>query len=213
MAYPSVFIAIIAIFGLYLFYNSYYFQVLLRKHRSKNNFVNEFRERVKGKFYGKGYFNTHSEFITSGEYVSLKKRSKVDYRSCYNAVSFRTPDADWEMFFVLERDGIKYREQVILRAFPHHMRIKSEGTAEKSLSRLSVYSNNKYLSGIIESSDMHDMFHTILKENGDIMHIYHNNLYTNLIVNPHVTVDFAMEVIKDMNIIKNKVYRRGIMEY
>jgi hypothetical protein len=214
MAIATPFIILIILIAVFILYNSYFFQSLLKQFISKNKFSNEFKERVKGKYYSKGHYNADFEFLSSRDYIQLKRRNKVEYRSCYNAVSFKTVDSVWELFFVLERDGIRYKEKLILRCFPYNMRIKSEGTAEKSLSRLHVFSNNRYLSGIIEGAELSEIFESILKYNGDIIHIYNNNLSCKLNFNyKEISVDDVMSMINKIHTVKNKVYRRGIMEY
>ena len=204
---------LIIVFACYILFNSYFVQVRFRKYISRKSFVLDFRDRVKGRFHSEGHYNIHSDFLTSVEYKKLKRRTRVDYRSCYDAILFKTQDADWELFFVLERHGIKYKERVILRAFPYHLRIKSEGTVERSMSQLNMYSNNRYLSGVIEGPEMNGLFHDILKVHSDILHIYENNLFCNLKFRDDLTVDFLMEVVSKMHVIRNKVYRKGIMEY
>ena len=213
MNFAMFFILLIVIFVFLILFNSYFFQLFIKKYSSKKFFVENFKESVKGKFYSQGYYNTNFEFLSSYEYNKLKKRSKIDYAKCYNVVSFKTTDSIWELFFILERDGIDFKEKLIIRSFPSNMRIKSEGTIERSISRLNIYSNNRYLSGVIESSELSGLFDSILNKNSDNIHIYNNNLTCSLLYSKDISVDFILDVIHKLNIAKNRIYKRGIMEY
>lgn len=201
-------------FTMYVFYSSYRFQRLLRQRSLNKNFLGDFLLSVKGNFRSRAYFAISHRVVMPEEYKSFSRKHRLSFSECYNIVTFKTPDANWEFFFHMVKEGVKYNEILNIRAFPKHNKIRSEGNVEKNYSRLNIFTNNRYLTGILESSDTRDNLKWILRNNGDILLVSGNNLHFKIFVDPKkITVNRVMDIIKAMNFIKNKIYRDDVLEY
>ncbi len=213
-----MFIYIFALFvvflGIYILYNSFTFQIFIRKVRVKNKVLDEFVSKVRGTYVSSGYFSLSHKIIYEKEYISLSNRVKKEYGNCYNVVKFRTADANWELFFHLLKEGLKFSEIMTVRVFPNDIKIRSEGNIEKIHSRLNIFTNNQYLSRILEDSHMKNHLNFLLQSNGDMGLIAHNNIHFKTFTSGvSVEVNDILEIIKSINYIKNKVYVKGVMEY
>lgn len=200
-------------FVLYLGYSSYSFQVFLRKFLVKKSFVFDFLDKVKGIFISSGYYALSYKILSSKEYSKLKKRYKIEYGGCYNVVKFKTTDANWELFFYLVREGIKFKDILVIRAFPTGVILKSEGNVEKLHSRLNLYSNNRYLTHILEENSTQQTLNWLLRSNSDVLQIFNNNLHYKITLENRLSSERVLEMIKALNIIKGKIYKKGLLEY
>ncbi len=210
----DLFLLVFSLFVLYLIINSYYFQVLLHRMRIRKNFINQFKLSVKGIYYPSGYFAISHHFVTPEEYRSFSNRHKLSFSKCYNIVTFKTTDANWELFFHLVKEGGSYSEILTIRVFPKNLRIKSEGNIEKNYSRLNIFTNNRYLTSILERKDTNDYLNWLIRHNGDILLISHNNLHFKAFLKSRkLSVNRALDMIKAMNGIKNNIYRDDVLEY
>lgn len=199
---------------IYIFYSSYYLQFHLKKRKLKLNLVKEILKNVKGDFYDKGYFAQSHKIIKLEEYRSLSTRHKLPFSMCYNLITFRTADANFEFFFYMVKDGVKFSEIMNLRVFPKYNLIKSEGNVEKNYSRLNTFTNNRYLTAILETPDAENNLKVLLRVNGDILLLSHNNLHYKTFMNSsELNVELLMDMIKSMNHIKNKIYKDNVLEY
>lgn len=198
----------------FVIYNSYSFQVLLYRNRMKNSYIKDFASNVKGNFMSKGYFaNTH-KIVTKENYSSMSNRYKSSFHSCYNIVTFKTPDCSWELFFYLISEGLSYREVMAIRAFPKKNKIRSEGNVEKNYSRLNIFTNNRYLTGILEGGEVHDCLNWLIRHNDDILLISHNSVYFKAFLNKsNMSVSRTMDMVKALNIIQKRIYKEDIIEY
>ena len=198
----------------YSFYNAYSFQLYLHKRKLKKTFVKGFKETVKGIFFESGYFAISHQFVKNDEYKSFSNRTKSLFSKCYNVILFKTDDANWELFFHIVRDGIKYSEIMTIRVFPKHLRIKSEGNVEKNYSRINIFTNNRYLTKILESQTTSDYLKWLIRHNGDILLISHNNLHFKAFLSPKkISEQRVLDMVKALNGIKNAIFRDDVLEY
>ncbi len=198
----------------YVVYNSYGFQLFLHKRRVKKSFIDDFVSKVKGVYVSEAYFASAHRLVPKEEYKSYSNRQKLHFSKCYNVVTFKTQDASWEFFFHLVREGLKFSELMSLRVFPKHNKIRSEGNVEKNYSRLNIFTNNRYLTEILENQDTEDYLKWLIRHNGDILIISHNNLHFKIFLKgDRMSVDRLLDMVKAIHTIKNKIYRDNILEY
>jgi len=214
MNYLDLFLLLFFTFIIYLFYNAYFFQLYLHKYRLKSSFVNNFKNSVKGTFHDEGYFAMSHPFVSKEEFKSFSNRHKISFSKCYNMVLFKTSDANWELFFHLIKEGTVYSEIMTIRVFPKYLRIKSEGNIEKNYSRLNIFTNNRYLTSILESHASTDYLKWLIRHNGDILLVSHNNLHFKaFLTDKKLSEQRALDMIKALNGIKDLVYRKDVLEY
>ncbi len=209
--FTAIFVVCVII---YVFYSSYYLQFFLRKRKLKVGFIKEIERTVKGDFMDKGYFAMSHRIIKPEEFRSFSTKHRLPFSMCYNIITFRTADANFEFFFYMVKEGVRFSEIMNLRVFPKHNLIKSEGNVEKNYSRLNVFTNNRYLTAILETHDVNDNLKVLLKNNGDILLISHNNLhYKTFMSSQELTIEKLMDIIKSINHVKNKIYKDDVLEY
>lgn len=211
LIYTAIFILCVLF---YIAYSSYTLQFLYKRRKLDKKILNDFLKNVKGDFNSKGYFAPSHKFIRVQEYKSYSKRHQMPFSLCYNVVTFRTPDANFEFFFHMVKESGRFSEVMNLRVFPKHNRIKSEGNVDKNYSRLNIYSNNRYLTAILESSDIQTHLKELLRSDGDIMVICENNMHYKIFVDSKsLSVQRIMDMIKSINYVKNKIYKDNVLEY
>lgn len=178
-------------------------------------FIDKFVESVKGIYISKAYFAVSHRIVHVKSFKSFSNRQKVQFGMCYNVVTFKTPDANWELFFhLVKQSTLKYDEILTLRVFPINNRIKSEGNVEKTYSKLNIFTNNRYLTGILESNEVTDLLKWLIRCDEDILLISPNNLHFKAFLkNGKFSSTRAMDMIKAMNSIKNKIYKDNVLEY
>jgi len=214
MSYLGLFLMIFFSFVFYLLYNAYFFQLFLHKYRLRSSFVKNFQNSVKGNFHDEGYFGMSHPFVSKEEYKSFSNRYRVSFSKCYNVVLFKTPDANWELFFHLLKDGTVYSEIMTIRVFPKHLRIKSEGNIEKNYSRLNIFTNNRYLTSVLESQSTNDYLKWLIRHNGDILLVSHNNLHFKaFLTSKEFSEQRLLDMVKSLNGIKDAIYREDVIEY
>ncbi len=208
------FTIVIIIFILFLIYYSHFSQVIIHK-KNKKEFIQRLKNKVKGIQISKGYFAISHKIITENEFKLLTRTQKLKYSSCYNIIIFKTEHAHWELFFHLIKDGTFYSQILNLRVFPIKNHIKTEGNIEKNYTRLNIFTNSRYLSAILESSELTPLLKWLIKNNGDILLVNHTNLHFKAFLNSttNLNIDDGMNMIKTMNEIRNKIYKKGILEY
>lgn len=180
----------------------------------KASYVQEFASSVKGVILSKGYFANSHKVITLENYRSLSNKEKTAFHNCYNIISFKTPDSYWELFFYLISEGVSYREVMAIRSFPKKNRIRSEGNVEKNYSRLNIFTNNRYLTGILENGEVHDCLNWLIRQNDDILLISHNSLHFKAFLRKsNMSVTRTMDMVKAINIIQKRIYKDDVIEY
>jgi hypothetical protein len=210
-----IFLAFFVLFIVILFmlYCSYTFQFFLHRYKIKKGFLEDFRKLVKGKYVSEAYFCPSHKIISLQEYRSLSNRQKVNFSECYNVIRFKTIDIDWELYFNLIRDGMSFAEVLNLRAFPKDYKIKSEGNAEMNCSMVNIFTNNRYLTKVLEVDVKLDIEY-LIKKGGDNLFITYNNLhYKSFLDSSKISKSRVMDMIKSINSIKSKVYKKDILEY
>ncbi len=204
----------ILVFILYTIHTSYSYQVFLHKKKARKIFLFDFAKEVKGEIVDYAFFAPSHKIISKKEYNTRSQRDKVKFSRCYNVVKFQTPDSHWELFFHLIKDGAIYNELLTIRVFPKEHRIKSEGNVEKSYGRINIFTNNRYLTNILEERDSGDYLRWLMRHNSDVLLISHNNLHFKIFIVSHkFTVKRAIDMIKALNILKGKIYREEVLEY
>jgi hypothetical protein len=210
--YLIIFFLILAAF--YLYTSSYNFQFFINKRRRKKDIIDNLVQKVKGKYLPEGYFAVSHKVLTTSEYKHLPSRFKLNFAKCYNIIKFKTPDAQWELFFYLIKEGnFKYSEIFTIRVFPKN-HINSEGQVEKNYSRLNIFTNNRYLTKELEEPQTQEYLNWLLRKNGDILLISENNLqYKIFISKKKMTSERVFNIIKALNEIKNRIYKKDVIEY
>ncbi len=181
--------------------------------RLRKTFLQDFKNNVKGSFYKEALFANSHKIISKKEYESFSHKYKVNFSSCYNIIKFKTQDAEWELFFHLVKENYGFQEILNIRVFPKDIKIKSEGNVEKSYSRLNVFTNNSYLTHILETDGL-DYLKWLIRYNGDILLISPNNLHFKAFnVSKKVSVERIMDMIKSINALKRNIYQKDVIEY
>jgi hypothetical protein len=198
----------------YFIYISFPFQTFLYKKKLQKTLKVGLSAAVKGEFIQDGYFAVSHKFVTPIEHKTYFQRHRASFSKCYNVLRFKTPDAHWEIFFHLVKDGSVFSEQMSLRVFPIKKRIKSEGNIEKNYSRLNIFTNNRYLTQVLENSETKDYLKWLIRHNEDILLISHNNLHFKAFIDTRkLSVKRTLDMIKAMNVVKSKIYRDDVIEY
>lgn len=198
----------------FLIFNSYFFQVFIHRQRIKKTYLLDFTNSVKGVFLKKGYFANSHKIVSIQNFRAMSNKEKVSFHNCYNIVSFKTNDANWELFFYLIYEGVSYKEVMAIRCFPKKNRIRSEGNVEKNYSRLNIFTNNRYLTGILETGEVHDCLNWLIRHNDDMLLISHNSLHFKAFLKKsNMTVNRTLDMVKAINIIQKKIYKEDIIEY
>lgn len=211
--YLLLFVFVFSVFS-YLIYNSYYFNIILHKKKLKNSFLTSFCDSVKGTFSESGYFAISHPVVPKNEFSSFSNRHKMSFSKCYSIVKFKTTDANWELFFHLIKEDSKFSEVLTIRVFPKTYRIKSEGNVEKNYSRLNIFTNNRYLTHILEMTETRDSLKWLIRYNGDILLVSGNNLHFKAFLsNGDLSAQRVLDMVKSMNSIKDKIFKKDVLEY
>lgn len=180
----------------------------------KSIFLNEFVNSVKGEFFASAHFASSHKLVSNAEFRSFSNTHKLVFSKCFNVVKFKTADANWELFFHLVKEGGKFSEILNVRVFPKHIKIRSEGNVEKNYSRLNIFTNNRYLTSVLESQITNDFLKWLIRHNGDILLISHNNLHFKaFLMAKNLNVSRSMDMVKAMNGIKTEIYKLNTLEY
>lgn len=213
MIFQTLLILFISILFLYFTYTSYFFQLFIHKHKIKKKFLEDFKGKVRGNFQKEGYFGTSHKIISKKEYKALSNKQKPNFSKCYNIIRFKTADIEWELYYNLLKEGIGFQEILNIRVFPRFLKIKSEGNVEKNYGRLNVFTNNSYLTHILET-DTTDYLKWLLRYDGDMLLISHNNLHFKAFKSSNkLGVARSMDIVKSLNGIKRSIYRKDVIEY
>ncbi|MDA3855213.1 MAG: hypothetical protein PF569_03060 [Candidatus Woesearchaeota archaeon] len=213
MLFMILFLVFLGLLFSYFFYTGYFFQFILHKYRVKNSFIEEFNKNVKGRYASTSYFGNSHKLVSKAEFHSFSNKHKINFSMCHNIVRFKTADSEWEIFFNLIKEGVGFREVFNLRVFPRSHLIKSEGNVEKNYSRLNVFTNNSYLTKILEK-DTIDNLKWLIRYNGDILLISPNNLHFKAFLDSQkLNVGRVMDMVKAMNNINSSIYKEDVIEY
>ena len=206
-------IVVVAAIAYFLFIN-FNFQIFLHQKKISSAFLKEFTKKVNGTYYKKAYFAKEHKIVSPKEYNSFNSRHKSSFSHCYNCITFSTQETHWELFFTLIKDNSVFSEIMYLRAFPKKVKLRSQANVERTFSRISVLANNKYLNDILDSSQVQEYISWLLQKDGEVLIVSQNALYfKSLVESRKMSVDKTMNSVKAMNAIKDRVYRKGILEY
>ena len=213
MAYVFEFgIVILIVLSLFIS-KTYFFQFFWRKMRVKKVFLEEFRKTTKGRFVSEAYFAPSHRIVSKREYNTLTNKQKINFSKCYNIVTFRTNDVEWELFFNIIKEGFAFTELMNVRAFPINGLIKSEGNVERNYGRINVLTNNHYLTNILEVGVNDDVV-WLMRYDGDMLFISNNNLHFKAFIDINkVSLNRIMDMIKAINGIKKGIYKKDVIEY
>lgn len=199
---------------IYVLYTSFWIQILFRKAKYKALVLKKIAKDTNAMYYDTAYFATSHKFITKKEYSAFSGRHKLAFTKCYNALKFKTSDAQWEVFFHLVKEGLTFSEIITIRVFPFRHKIKSEGNIEKTLSRLNIVTNNRYLSELLQNSENKAYLNWLLKKSGEILLVTHNNLHFKAFVDSEkLTSKRVHEMIRAINTLQKRIYKEGVLEY
>lgn len=199
---------------IYILYTSFWIQVLFRKAKYRTLILKKIAKDTNATYYDTAYFATSHKLITKKEYASFSGRHKFAFTKCYNALRFKTADAQWELFFYLVKEGITFSEIITIRVFPFKNKIKSEGNIEKTFSRLNIVTNNRYLSELLEKEENKVYLNWLLKKSGEILLVTHNNLHFKAFVDSEkLTSKRIHEMVRVINTLQKRIYKEGVLEY
>ncbi len=198
----------------YFILTNYKIQKYLKAKKIKSFLLNSLIETVKGKYFKKAYFSSSHNLVLPGEYKGYTIKHKSNFSECYNCIKFKTQFARMELFFNLIKEGNQFIEVLNIRLFPYKYRIKSEGNVEKNYSRLNIFTNNKYLTELLEKDYVKDNLNWLIRYNGDILLISHNNLHFKAFLDPkRLSQERVMDMIKAIHNIATIIYRKDNIEY
>lgn len=213
MAYVYGFIVIAILIILFFISKTYTIQLFLRKSRIKKAFLNDFKKSTKGKFISEAYFAPSHKIISNHEFNSLTNKQKMNFSKCYNVITFKTSDAQWELFFHLIKEGISFTEILNIRVFPLRETIKSEGNVEKTYGRVNIFTNNHYLTKLLETR-VTDSINWLMRYDGDMLLISQNNIHFKAFIGvKKMSLNRSMDMVKSMNGIKSGIYKKDVLEY
>ena len=179
----------------------------------KKLFLNDFKNATKGRFVAEAYFAPSHKVISLNEYNSLTNKQKMSFSKCYNVIIFKTPGAEWELFFHLIKEGLTFTEILSIRVFPEHYTIRSEGNVEKTYGRVNVFTNNHYLTKLLETQ-VNNFVVWLMRYDGDMLLISSNNLHFKAYITANkISLNRALDMIKCMNGVKNGIYKKDVLEY
>lgn len=209
--FVTIFIIIVIAYFLYLNFDV---QVFLHRRKLRSSFIKSFTKEVNGKFYKRAFFAKNHKIVSKKEHNIYYARHKASFNTCYNCVTFKTQDASWELFFYLIKDGPVYSEIMSIRVFPNKVRIKSQGNVERTLSRVNVLTNNRYLTDLLEDEKSQEYLSWLLRKNDDNLLISHNTLhFKSFIKSKKMSVKKTLNSVKAINALKNIIYKKGVIEY
>ena len=198
----------------YISYTSFAFQVWRRRNKYKTLIMKEIAKKTKATYFPTAHFATSHKLVSRKGHKSFSRRHKIAFSECYNAITFKTPEANWELFFHLVKEGVSFSEIITIRAFSNKYKIRSEANVERVHSRLNSVANNKYLADILESKEVKTYLEWLLKKNGEILLVSHNNLHFKAFVDTEkLDEKRIMEMIKVINMIHKKIYKSDVLEY
>ncbi len=198
----------------YIAYTSYSIQLFFHKQRLKNFLLKTILNKLKGKYISQAYFASSHKTIPPSQFKTLSNKQKTHFSHCYNLIKFKTSDSNWELFFHLVKEGTVYNEILNLRVFPITAKIRSEANIEKSFGKLNIFANNKYLADTLEIKSIKEVLSNLLDHSEDIILISHNCIHYKTFSDPNMlNENKLMEIIKELNHVKNKIYKENTFNY
>lgn len=207
-------IILLLIIVFYLIFITFDFQLFYHRVRSNKSVLQMLAKKFEGRFYTKAFFAQNHKLIDQKGKNHYYHRDQLKFIHCYNAVYFHSKNAYWEVFFHLVKDGSMYSEIMSLRVFPNFYKIKSQGSVERTISGISVLTNNRYLTDLLESEELHHNLDKLVVKTDDILYIAHNSLHFKTFVDSkRITQKEILSKIKYLNEIKNSIFVKDRIEY
>jgi hypothetical protein len=210
----SILVTIFVIsFTSYILFNNYSFQVLIRNNLRKQQ-LKSLKIQTSGNYFSSGYFSSGHHITLNSEFKKLLLRQKADLIRCYSIVTFKTVDANWELFFTLTRDSGSFIENIYLKCYPIGQKISSKVAVEKIHSKLEVYATHHALIQIINSSNCMNNLNSILTLHEETLNIGTRYLqYKGNLKFENISKTKILHKISHINEIKNQIYVSGIKAY
>lgn len=193
---------------------SYILYFWYRKNFGYSKLFYQLQEELNATYSKVGYFTQGSKTITPYAYKNLSNKYKVQYTQCYNILKFKSKEVEWEIFLYLVREGFVYNEILIVRAFPTNKMISRESNIERIRGHISIFSNSRYLSEILEHKDMISRFEWLIRNDSDSLLILSNNImFKGFSDNKIMDVKKILNTLKIIQNIKKKVFDKDTVKF
>lgn len=199
---------------IFIFYNSHNFQIFIRTKLKKQIISIDLLTQTQGKYLESGYFSSKHKIIEKSEYGNLLKRQKVNLTPCYSILTFKTVDAEWELFFTLVKELGQFKEYLILKCYSNNFKIHSKVAVEKIHSKLEIYSNNHSLMQILNRNSTQNILSPLLTIHEETLNIGHKYIqFKTMSSKEKLSKPKILQKISDINEIKNLIYISGLKPY
>lgn len=200
----SFFILILASFYAAQSYTLYFWY---RKMFGYSKLFVELKKELNGNLSSTGYFAQGNKVISKYAYKNLPNSLKMKYTQCYNVLSFKTQDSNWEIFLYLVKEGFVYNEILIIRCFPKDVILQHESSVERVRGHISIFSTSRYLSEVLEEKHLISKFEWLIRNDSDTLLILSNNLVFKSFSNPKVmNTQKILNILKVSQAVKKQVY-------
>ena len=198
----------------FILYNSHNFQILIRNKLKNKLIYKQLLIQTQGKYLKFGYFSPKHKIISKSEYTKLLKRQKINLTPCHSILTFKTLDADWELFFTLIKESGQFKEYLIIKCYTNNIRIKSKVAVERIHSKLEIYSNNQSLMKILNKITTQNILSSILPINEETLTLTTKSLqYKGIITKNNLSKTNILHKITHINEIKDLIYTHGLKPY
>ena len=200
-------------FTSYILYNNYSFQVFIRNNLRKTQLIS-LTQQTSGNYIKCAYFSSGHYITLNSEFKKLLMRQKADLVRCYSIITFKTIDADWELFFTLTRDSGRFIENIYLKCYPHNQKIHSKVSVEKIHSKLEVYATHHALMQILNSQKCMGNLNSILTLHEETFNVGVRYLqYKGNLKFENISKTKILHKISHINEVKNQIYVSGLKAY
>jgi hypothetical protein len=197
----------------HILYNNYSFQVFIRNSLRKKQ-LKSLTQQTSGNYIGSAYFSSGHRITLNSEFKKLLMRQKVDLIRCYSIITFKTIDANWELFFTLTKDSGRFIENIYLKCYPHNQKINSKVSVEKIHSKLEVYATHHALMQILNSQRCMWNLNSILTLHEETFNIGVRYLqYKGNLKFENISKTKILHKISHINEVKNQIYVSGLKAY
>lgn len=193
---------------------SYYLYFWYRKNFGYSALFEQLQNELNATYSQSGYFAQGSKIITPHAYKNLSNRYKIQYTQCYNILKFKTKDTSWEVFLYLVKEGFVYNEILIVRAFPSNKIISKEASIERIRGQISIFSNSRYLSEILEEKEMLSKFEWLVRNDSDSFLLLSNNImFKAFSDNKVMNSQKIFNILKVIQNVKKRVFDKDTLKF
>ena len=193
---------------------SYILYFWYRKNFGFSNLIHQLQEELNATYSKVGYFAQNSKIITPHAYKNLSNKYKVQYTQCYNILKFKTQEVEWEIYLYLVREGFVYNEILIIRAFPKNKILSKESSIERIRGHISIFSNSRYLSEVLEDKNMVSKFEWLIRNDSDSLLILSNNImFKAFSDNKIMNSQKILNILKIIQNVKKKVFDKDTLKF